>query len=157
VRVIIALMLVVLASVAHAERPRVERGYRNGKPVRIKVVQIGWADVEVETAKAFRKMEKAARRAGVDLEIRSGFRSHARQKELYRAWRDGYGNKAARPGFSNHQSGRALDISMTDAVREWMRSHARRFGFRQTVRGEPWHWEFSPVRIARASSTRRRS
>ena len=153
-RVIIALLL-CLTGIAQAE---VRTGYRNGRPVRIRVTQIGWAEVERETAKAFRKMERAAERDGFSLTIRSGFRSHERQKELYRAWRQGWGNKAARPGFSNQESGRALDIDVDGGVLSWLRRNGRRFGFQQTVRGEPWHWELTPVkRVARATSKRRRS
>jgi D-alanyl-D-alanine dipeptidase len=149
-----------LAGIAHAERPRVERGYRHGKPKWIRVVTIGWADVEVATARAFRKMEEAARKDGISLAIRSGFRRHDHQRELYRAWREGWGNKAARPGFSNHQSGTALDIGIDDAsTLAWLSANAKRYGFRQTVRGEPWHFEYKPVRraTARGSSKRRRS
>ena len=153
---VIAALLVCLFGIAHAEPVRVERGYKNGRPMRIRVVTIGWADVEISTARAFRKMEAAAAKDGVDLSIRSGFRSHERQHMLYRAWREGWGNKAARPGFSNHQSGRALDIDMDGAVAAWMSRNAKKFGFRQTVRGEPWHWEFTPRTTARSSSKRRR-
>ena len=155
---VIAILLVCLFGVAHADDVRVERGYNKGRPVRIKVVTIGWADVEVATARAFRKMAAAAEKAGIELTIRSGFRSHERQEWLYRAWREGYGNKAARPGYSNHQSGRALDLHVDSATLAWMAVHAKKFGFRQTVRGEPWHWEFTqPRRVtARGSSTRRR-
>ncbi|HLL21103.1 MAG TPA: D-alanyl-D-alanine carboxypeptidase family protein [Kofleriaceae bacterium] len=153
-RVIVALL--VCMGIAHADS-RVERGYKHGKPFKIRVTTIGWAEVEVQTAKAFKRMARAAEQAGVELSIRSGFRSHDRQQMLYRAFKEGWGNKAARPGFSNHESGRALDIYMTDKVGAWMRRHARRFGFKQTVRGEPWHWEYTPPRAtARASSKRRR-
>lgn len=154
---LLVLAVLLLSGIAHGES-RIERGYRNGRPFRIRVTSVGWADVEVQTAKAFKKMAAAARKAGVELSIRSGFRSHERQKELYRAWREGWGNRAARPGFSNHESGRALDIDLDrDGTFAWLKKHGRRFGFRQTVRGEPWHWEFQPSAIARASSTRRRS
>lgn len=156
-RVVLVLLLALLPTLARAET-RTERGYRNGRPFRIRVTTIGWADVEVDTARAFKKMAAAARKAGVSLEIKSGFRSHQRQKELYRAWREGWGNRAARPGFSNHESGRALDISLDrDGTYRWLRKNARRFGFTQTVRGEPWHWEFRGSVTARASSSRRRS
>jgi LAS superfamily LD-carboxypeptidase LdcB len=160
VRLLVLVLWFGLVGVAHAEKPRVERGYRNGKPVRIRVVQIGWAEVEVATARAFKKMALAARKDGIDLSIRSGFRSHQRQKELYRAWREGWGNKAARPGFSNHQSGSALDIDLDNSTLAWLSRNAKRFGFKQTVRGEPWHWEFGGVgrrATARASSRRHRS
>lgn len=160
-RVIIALLVCCFGfGVTHAD-VRTERGYKNGRPVRIKVTQIGWAEVEVATARAFKKMAAAAEHDGIDLSIYSGFRTHQRQKELYRAFREGWGNKAARPGFSNHQSGRALDLRVDGDVLRWMSRHARRFGFAQTVRGEPWHWEFTQAKrrtaTARGSSTRRRS
>jgi hypothetical protein len=78
------------------------------------------------------------------LYIRSGFRSHEIQQWLYQAYKEGYGNKAARPGFSNHQSGSALDIYLPDpATYDWLNKHARKFGFKRTVKGEPWHWEYT--------------
>jgi LAS superfamily LD-carboxypeptidase LdcB len=119
-------------------------GYRRGRRVKIKVVQIGWAEVEVKTAKAFLTMQAAAAEDGIGLYIRSGFRSHEIQQWLYQAYKEGYGNKAARPGFSNHQSGSALDIYLPDpATLEWLNKHGRRFGFKRTVKGEPWHWEYT--------------
>jgi len=119
-------------------------GYRRGRPMKIEVVTIGWAEVEVKTAKAFLAMQRAAAADGVELYIRSGFRRHENQVWLYQAWREGWGNKAARPGFSNHQSGRALDLYVGDpAIRQWLDEHARRFGFQRTVAGEPWHWEYA--------------
>ena len=58
-------------------------------------------------------------------------------------WRAKEGNLAAKPGFSNHQSGSALDIALVyDGAYAWLKKHAQRFGFRRTVPGEPWHWEF---------------
>lgn len=156
-RLVVLAVLLLFAGIAHGET-RIERGFRNGRPVRIRVTTIGWADVEVQTARAFRKMAAAAKKAGIQLVIRSGFRSHARQKELFRAWREGWGNRAARPGFSKHQSGRALDLDLDpDGTFSWLKKNARRFGFARTVRGEPWHWEFRPSVTARASSKRRRS
>lgn len=166
-RVISIFLLACLlgAPVAFADdhdQVRVERGYRKGKPIRIRLVTVGWAEVELATARAFRKMEAAAARDGITLYIRSGFRSHDRQEWLYRAWKEGWGNKAARPGYSNHQSGHALDLHVDHDVLAWLTTHAKRFGFHQTVRGEPWHWEFKPTKskrraVARGSSKRRRS
>jgi LAS superfamily LD-carboxypeptidase LdcB len=154
---LVVLAVLLLAGMAHGES-RLERGYRNGRPFRIRVTTVGPADVEVQTARAFTKMARAAQKAGVALVIRSGFRSHERQKELFRAWREGWGNRAARPGFSNHESGRALDIDLDrDGTFAWLTKNGRKFGFRRTVPGEPWHWEFQPSVTARASSTRRRS
>ena len=124
--------------------PRAETGYRRGKRIKLEVVRIGWADVEVSTAEAFRSMRDAAAADGVLLWIYSGFRSHERQKLLYQAYREGWGNKAARPGHSNHQSGRALDIYIGDpGILDWLEKNGKTFGFKRTVRGEPWHWEYT--------------
>src|SRR5690606_17210793 len=107
--------------------------------------------VEVKTAAAFLAMREAAARDGVNLSLESGFRTRAEQRRLYRAYRRGKGNKAARPGRSNHQSGRALDISvLTPGARGWLAAHAGSFGFKRTVRKEPWHWEYVEIPRARA-------
>ena len=122
---------------------RAATGYRRGRKTRVELVSLGWAEAEVSCARAFLAMAEAAAEAGVDLAIRSGFRSHEQQTWLYRAYRAGWGNMAARPGHSLHQSGRALDLDVSDpGVLAWLNRNARRFGFRRTVRSEPWHWEF---------------
>ena len=135
-------VLGILLAALQAEA-RTAVGYHHGAKVRIKVVSVGGAEAEVHTAIAFRAMARAASRAGIDLRIRSGFRSHAKQERLYRKYRRGEGNLAARPGYSNHESGRALDLCITDYdVYAWLEHHASEFGFHRTVVGEPWHWEY---------------
>jgi D-alanyl-D-alanine carboxypeptidase len=133
--------------------PRDATGYRNGRRIPLQLVQLGWADVEVTTARVFVAMREAAAASGVELTIRSGWRSQEQQAWLYQAWRDGHGAKAAKPGYSQHQAGRALDLDLDEASYAWLQQHARRFGFRRTVRGEPWHWEL--VRVPRAFLPRR--
>jgi LAS superfamily LD-carboxypeptidase LdcB len=122
---------------------RTVTGYSHGEPIKIKLVEVSGVELEAATAQAFRAMAKAARKHGIEIAIRSGFRSQEKQKELYRDYRHGWGHLAARPGYSNHQSGRALDIYITDyRVYEWLKEHAADFGFRRTVRKEAWHWEY---------------
>ncbi len=136
-------------------QPRDEVGYRKGRKLRLEVVSIGWAEVEVRTARAFLAMQAAAKADGIELGIRSGFRSMEQQMWLYAAWKAGYGNKAARPGHSNHQDGKALDLYLdTPETFAWLERHARRFGFKRTVRGEPWHWEYVK-KLARKKSRRK--
>lgn len=148
----VVVLLCLLCSVAHADTSdvRVVTGYRNGRPIKLRVAPIesyGWAWAELATARAFRAMQDAAAGAGLELNVWSGFRTHERQIELYAAWRAGYGNPAAKPGFSNHQSGRALDLVVrSEQLATWLAANAKRFGFRRTVIGEPWHWEFVPTR-----------
>lgn len=129
-------------------------GYRQGTRQTIEVVNVGDSAVELTTARAFLAMRDAAGLAGVSLTIESGFRTHAEQKVLWSAWRKGRGNRAARPGQSNHQSGRALDISVRNPdTRAWLSANAGRFGFKRTVAGEPWHWEYVNTPRARSSWT----
>ncbi len=135
----------------------VERvGYRHGRQHVFDVVPLGPTAVEVEirTARAFLAMRSAAADAGVDLRLESGFRTAEQQLELYRAWRKGRGNKAARPGQSNHQSGRALDISVgaEPGALAWLESNGALFGFARTVKSEPWHWEYVDVPVARGAT-----
>jgi hypothetical protein len=145
---IVCLVLGITSTTAWSDDDaRITTGYRKGRPIRVALVEIDWSYVEVKTARAYRAMQRAAAEDGIELLIRSGFRSHEHQTWLYQAWRAGWGNRAARPGHSNHQSGSALDLVVHDpAVRAWLDRHARRFGFRRTVKKEPWHWEFSPPR-----------
>jgi LAS superfamily LD-carboxypeptidase LdcB len=138
--VVVLVLCIGLTSVGHA---RTVTGYRHGQKTRIKLVEIGGVELEARTARAFRTMATAAAKRGLQLVIRSGFRSHEKQKELYRDYRRGWGNLAARPGYSNHQSGRAVDIYIDNyAIYAWLKQNAARFGFKRTVRREAWHWEY---------------
>ena len=135
--------------------PSAASGYRNGRRSQIDIVTVSGAEVEVQTAQAFMAMRAAAAERGIDLWIQSGFRTRAEQAVLYRAWRKGRGNKAARPGHSNHQSGRALDIAVfSPGALYWLGNNASRFGFKRTVRGEPWHWEYVNTPRARGKTQR---
>jgi LAS superfamily LD-carboxypeptidase LdcB len=139
-RLAVVLALVCAAATAQA---RSTTGYKHGEKMKVKIVSCGNSEAEVHTAIAFRAMARAAAKSGLDLRIRSGFRSHAKQKQLYKAYVRGRGHLAARPGFSNHESGRALDIYITDyRVLEWLEKHAADYGFHRTVPGEAWHWEY---------------
>jgi len=134
--------VVAIALAAHADA-RTAVGYAGGEKTKVKIVEVGGKEAEVHTAKAFRAMAKAARKAGVSLVIRSGFRTHAKQKKLYKQYQRGEGNLAAKPGYSVHESGRALDLVVTSPrTYAWLVAHARQFGFHRTVSGEPWHWEY---------------
>lgn len=135
-------------------------GYRQGRRQALEVVPLGplRVEVEVRTAQAFLAMRAAAEQAGVELGLVSGFRTAAEQRALHRAWRKGHGNKAALPGRSNHQSGRALDIGGVTApgALAWLETNAALFGFKRTVKGEPWHWEYVEIPIARAAAKPRK-
>lgn len=123
-----------------------ERGYRKGKGFAIEVITIDHRLVELNTARAYLALQQAAAEDGVSVPIYSGFRTHAEQKyffDCYRTCSCNNCNKATRPGYSNHQSGRAIDFGLWDGTEDWLREHAKEYGFRRTVRREPWHYEFN--------------
>ena len=121
-------------------------GYQRGKSKPISVVRIDGRPVEQATANAYWAMREAAARDGIALDIRSGFRTHAQQEYLYGCYESCSCNGctlAAKPGFSNHQSGRALDLKVREeGTFAWLVANAARFGFVATVKNEPWHWEY---------------
>lgn len=130
--------------------PRSANGYQRGKALPLQVVDVDGETVERKTASAFVAMYEAAAADGVNLSIRSAFRTMRAQRWLYRCYRTCSCNgctKAAKPGHSNHQSGRALDLVLSSPkVHTWLVEHAADFGFRATVRGEPWHWVYNTKR-----------
>lgn len=60
--------------------------------------------------------------------------------------------ETARPGFSNHNSGVAIDLNCKGAkfggvvfpIYEWLLLNAYKYGFVRTVSTEEWHWEYRP-------------
>lgn len=123
------------------------------------------ACLEAGTAKAWAAMRAAAAADGIELQLVSAYRSHdyqaqLLQRKLARGLRiDEILQVNAAPGFSEHHSGRALDLGTPDyrpleeefelsPAFAWLREHARRFGFRMSfgrdnpfgVMYEPWHW-----------------
>lgn len=125
---------------------RSDNGYRSGNRFSIDVVTVDDRPVEVNTANAYIAMQESARRSGVNLRIVSGFRTNSQQQYLYGCYTNcncNSCNLAARPGYSNHQSGSALDLNTRDSgVLTWLNNNGARFGFRRTVPSEVWHWEF---------------
>ncbi len=92
-------------------------------------------------------MHAAARAAGINLHVNSAFRSMEEQRALYQKYLNGTGNLAAKPGYSNHQGGIAVDINVGGtgtSTYKWLANNASRFGFVRTVPSEPWHWEYRP-------------
>jgi D-alanyl-D-alanine carboxypeptidase len=118
-----------------------------------------------DTAASWREMLAAALGDGVTLMIVSGFRSIEYQAGLIRkkivAGQEVSEilNVNAAPGFSEHHSGRAIDIAApgsrpltedfeTSVAFAWLEENAAKFGFsmsypRENPQGfiyEPWHW-----------------
>ena len=120
-----------------------------------------------EAAAAWQEMQDSALKAGVVLQVVSAFRGHEYQAGLIQGKLDRGGKidriltVSAAPGFSQHHSGRALDLKAPDSgvleqdfaethAYRWLKANARYFGFRETlgpdnphgIIWEPWHWCF---------------
>ena len=119
-----------------------DTGYTNGNPFSITLVTVDGNPVEIGTANAFLTMAQAANGAGIELRINSGFRTMAEQQYLYNCYltkKCNSGNLAAKPGYSNHQSGLALDLTTSS----WLAKNASKYGFIRTVPSEDWHYEYT--------------
>jgi hypothetical protein len=85
----------------------------------------------------------AAQEQGVELWIRSGFRTYEEQASLWEQAVIKYGEAdastyVARPGSSNHNRGLAFDIA---GDWSWLAQNAASFGLDIPMSWEPWHVE----------------
>ena len=101
---------------------------RQGKPMR------------PDVARAFDRMEAAARADGVALIVNSGFRSNAEQAVLFA--RNPDPRWVAPPGKSLHRLGTELDLGPPSAY-GWLAANAKTFHFVQRYSWEPWHYGFT--------------
>lgn len=122
-----------------------------------------------EASAAWARMKGEARRAGVMLYIVSAYRSVERQARIIRRKLErgqpieDILRVSAPPGYSEHHTGRAVDIGTRDSTPleigfdrtpafAWLRDHASEFGFRLSYppgnpggyQYEPWHWLHIP-------------
>jgi D-alanyl-D-alanine carboxypeptidase len=118
-----------------------------------------------QAARAWQRMHDVAANVGIELLVVSAFRSVAYQLGIVRRKLDSGQSMdqilrvSAAPGYSEHHSGRALDITTPGfaALEEefehspafgWLSTNAKRYGFslsfdRDNPHGigyEPWHW-----------------
>lgn len=119
-------------------------------------------------ARAWRAMSTTAASERVNLQPFSGFRSYLYQKQLIKRHLnngrplDDILTQIAIPGFSEHHTGRAIDIYTDDhavleeafektAAFDWLTENAARFFFRLSyprdnshgIIFEPWHWYYT--------------
>ncbi|HLL76882.1 MAG TPA: M15 family metallopeptidase [Pyrinomonadaceae bacterium] len=126
-----------------------DQGRYIGPRVVVRIVGTGGAlkEITLDSLPHYMRLKDAALANNVDLAVTSGFRTFAKQAALFRIFQQG-GNRAARPGFSNHQDGQAFDLNTMgfDGTRnyDWLKRNAPAHGFIRTVSGEHWHWEYRP-------------
>ncbi len=117
----------------------------------------------------------AAAAAGVPLSLTSSYRSYSNQVTTYNHWVQVNGSYAAadkvsaRPGYSEHQTGFAVDLAAGGCTLEcfgnsaqyaWMKQNAHRYGFverypagHEVITGyspEAWHWRYVGSSVAQA-------
>lgn len=125
------------------------------------------AQLDAAAASAWQLMKNAAQAEGISLQLVSAYRSYAYQQALFvRKLEKGAQlsdilKVNAAPGYSEHHSGRAIDLGCPgyryleedfeqSPAFDWLQQHAGRFGFRMSfgrensfgVLYEPWHWYY---------------
>jgi zinc D-Ala-D-Ala carboxypeptidase len=134
------------------------------------------AVLRAPAARALEQMFAAAREQGAGgMQVQSAYRAYATQVSVYDGWvrqlgREGADRQSARPGYSEHQTGLAVDISTLPSScalqacfgdtsqGRWLAAHAWQFGFvlrypdgLTHVTGytyEPWHFRYIGIKAA---------
>jgi zinc D-Ala-D-Ala carboxypeptidase len=133
------------------------------------LVRVQGERLRSQAADAYKQFVKAAKAAGVNVMPISGYRSFSEQASLYDSYVRQYGQAtadtlAARPGYSEHQTGLAMDIGNASGVcalqacfantpaGRWAAEHGWEYGFiirypagAQATTGytyEPWHLRY---------------
>lgn len=122
--------------------------------------------VDATAYAALQQLQAAAKQAGHDMPLLSGYRSYDTQASLYtnyvkRDGKDAADTYSARPGFSEHQTGLAFDVGQISnsygetAGGKWLRDHCQEYGFiirylkgKEAITGfqyEPWHIRYVGV------------
>lgn len=174
-----------LSVVVNKQRPLQPRDY---KPSGLEVPAISRAAagesalLRSEAAAAAERMFKAASADGINLTMLSGYRSYQTQAATYNSWVARLGSVAeadtvsARPGYSEHQTGLALDIGVASGAcslkycfnnlpaASWAEKNAYKYGYivRYQLRyhqvtgfhAEPWHLRFIGVQDAKSMHQR---
>lgn len=102
--------------------------------------------IDPALSRALGKAQTAARTAGLDLQVTSGFRGTATQQRLYDQAIAKYGSpERARhwvlpPAESAHVKGLAVDVG-PPAAAAWLERHGVRYGLCRRYVNEGWHFE----------------
>ena len=129
----------------------------------------GIGAIQKDTYAEFNNLLTDARTDGVHFSLLSGYRSYRTQKEIYDDYVSKYGKEAAdktvsRPGYSEHQTGYALDLNNADesfgntAEGKWLAANCAKYGFiirypkgKESVTGrayQPWHIRYVGPELA---------
>ena len=125
-----------------------------------------------ETYNAFLNLFNAAKKEDLTLIINSSYRSYEDQDEIYNEFKNSKGDEyadkiAAKAGFSEHQTGMAIDIQTYGSTAstfhefdefKWLQANAHKYGFilrypkdKEYLTGyeyESWHYRYVGVEAA---------
>lgn len=126
-----------------------------------------------ETYDAYLNMWNGASNEGFYLMVSSSYRNYDEQESVYNNYKKRYGEEyadgiAARPGFSEHQTGYALDIFEKTSTNqktfhestayEWLKNNSYKYGFilrypedKENITGysfESWHYRYVGIEVA---------
>ena len=113
-----------------------------------------------------------AKKEGLTLYVNSAYRSYNSQKEVYQEYVVSHGKDASKyaamPGYSEHQTGLALDIFKPGTTTKtfentkeaaWLAKNAHKYGFilrypkgKENITGyayESWHYRYVGIDIAK--------
>ncbi|MCG2623220.1 D-alanyl-D-alanine carboxypeptidase family protein [Arthrobacter sp. I2-34] len=151
------------------------------KPADLATVKGTGYSLRKEAAGKLAGLFSGARKAGHRLKVVSAYRSYGQQSSLYSSYVRTYGRAyadsiSARPGYSEHQTGLAVDVGQATATcwleacfgstpeGRWVAKNAYKYGFivrypkgQQQVTGytyEPWHLRYVGVTLASVLRTR---
>ena len=134
----------------------------------------GSNSITEETMEAFKNMFYAAKKEDLTLIITSSYRDYETQDTLWNQYANAYGQDyadsvSARAGYSEHQSGYAIDIVTYNAVLnnfektdefKWLQKHAHEYGFilrypkdKEDITGydyESWHYRYVGTEVAKS-------
>jgi zinc D-Ala-D-Ala carboxypeptidase len=162
--------------VVNKQRPLKTRSYAAPDLVSVPVAHVYAPVLRKVAEKAVVKMFSAyTAQTGKKMQSQSAYRSYSAQVTTYNGWVASKGKKqadlqSARPGYSEHQTGLAIDISASPAKcslaacfastnqGKWLAAHAYKYGFilrypkgLTSVTGyefEPWHYRYVGVALA---------
>lgn len=147
--------------------------YVNSNLVNIEAKHGRNAKLESKTYEQYIKMYDAAKKQGLNLYIKSPYRSYSVQNNLYNNYvaKDGKKNAdtySARPGYSEHQTGLAFDLTSystnfdtfeNSQEFKWVKDNAHKYGFilrypkgMEYITGyiyEPWHYRYVGEEVAK--------
>lgn len=120
----------------------IQDGYRDGVKIRIRICVVGGIEVNAKIEQNVAALLKARSMGG------GGFRSMEEQiqtrinngcPDIYNSPSSACRVPTARPGYSNHQMGLAIDFDLKSGDFDWLSANAAKYGLKNFPK-EAWHW-----------------